>query len=355
VYGERGCPACHSIDGLGGTIGPDLVRASAGRDVYGIMAALWNHLPAMAAKMDELGIRRPRLGAREAGDLVAFLTFLGTEPGAGAVDAGRRVFETRGCIRCHRVGDRGGVIGPALDASAATRTPVGLATGLWNHAPVMFRRMREMGIEPPELDARDIENLVAYLVATDSAVPRIEARAWILPGRPESGRAVVEEKECASCHSIAGRGAGTAPDLAAAARGRGVEAFVAAMWNKGPRMRAAFAARGEEPPRFEPAEMADVVAYLQSLGYLSGGGSAERGRRSLGEAGCLRCHGWGTAGAAGGDLRRAGPYGSFADRIAALWNHVDVSGRTDLPAGGWPGLDRSEMTDLLEFLGTIPR
>src|ERR1700758_3425391 len=73
VFGAKGCSKCHSVNGVGGKIGPDLARIARPRTFYDLAADMWNHLHKMTAKMLELGITRPRLDSREAADLVGFL------------------------------------------------------------------------------------------------------------------------------------------------------------------------------------------------------------------------------------------------------------------------------------------
>jgi cytochrome c2 len=324
--------------------------------VYGITAALWNHLPEMAARMDSLSIRRPRLSAREAGDLVAYVYMLGGAERAGSANAGAELFRESGCVRCHRVGTAGGVIGPALDRIPSLRSPHGLAAGLWNHSGAMIPKMTEMGIPYPILSAEDLSNLRAFFVASSpDDDPVTDSPGWVLPGDAGRGRSLVERQNCQACHTIAGLGAGTAPELAARASRRSEEAYLAALWNKGPAMRAAFAARGELPPSFEPGEMADLFAYLQSLGYFQTSGNAARGAGVARTSGCLECHGWGADGRAAGDLSRITPRPDFADRVAVLWNHLSVLDASDPLQGNWSSIDRSEMVDLLEYLGAASR
>ena len=353
VFGEQGCVACHSVSGRGGSLGPDLQAASSSTDVYGMTAALWNHLPEMAARMDSLSIPRPRLSAREAGDLVAYVYMLGASEQAGSAEAGAELFRESGCIRCHRVGTAGGVLGPALDRIPSLQSPHGLAAGLWNHSGTMIPKMREMGIPYPTLSAEDLSDLESYLRASFRERDRVgDAPAWVLPGDSNRGRALVEREGCTSCHLIAGRGIGSAPELAASGIRRTDEAYLAALWNKGPEMRAAFAARGVTPPSLEPGEMADLTAYLQSLGYFQTSGDAARGSEVARTGGCLECHGWNTEGAASGDHSRMSPRPDEGDRLAVLWNHLTVLDASDPIQGDLSRVDRSEMVDLLEFLGT---
>lgn len=351
VFGEQGCGICHAVNGLGGSIGPDLREISAGSDLYGLSTSLWNHLPDMALRMDALGIDRPALSTREAGDLLAYLHMVGGSAGRGSPEAGAELYREAGCIRCHRVGTTGGVIGPALDRIAKLRTQHGLAAGLWNHSGAMIPRMREMGIPYPTLKAVDLSNLQAFLLASapeEDAIP--DSEAWVLPGDPDRGRVLVQSEGCATCHLIGGSGAGTAPELAKPGSTRSMESFYAALWNKGPRMRAAYDARGAEPPEFEPGEMADLSAYLQSLGYFTTSGDSGRGRSVVLSSGCLSCHGWQEEGEVAGDLHSIPPSAEVASSVAELWNHLGIIDSTGFQREDWPLLERSEMVDLLEFL-----
>jgi hypothetical protein len=72
-------------------------------------------------------------------------------------------------------------------------------------------------------------------------------------------------------------------------------------------------------------------------------------------SGCLECHGWGIDGPAAGDLSRITPRPDVADRVAVLWNHLSVLDASDPLQGNWSSVDRSEMVDLLEYLGAASR
>src|SRR6266508_911749 len=115
VFGAKGCVKCHSINGVGGKVGPDLARALKPRSFYDVATAMWNHLPRMADRMKQLGIARPQLTSQEAGDLVGFLYTLNYFDPPGNTAAGRQLFSEKKCIICHQVAGTGGVVGPNLD------------------------------------------------------------------------------------------------------------------------------------------------------------------------------------------------------------------------------------------------
>ena len=118
VFGAKGCVKCHSVNGVGGKIGPDLGRIPRPRSFYDLTAAMWNHLPEMAERMRKFGIARPYLDPRETGDLIAFLYTLNYFDPPGNVQAGRGLFAEKKCVVCHQVGGTGGVVGPNLDGLA---------------------------------------------------------------------------------------------------------------------------------------------------------------------------------------------------------------------------------------------
>ncbi len=112
VFGAKGCGKCHSVNGVGGKIGPDLGSIPRPRSFYDLASAMWNHLPEMAKHMRQFGIARPYLDARETGDLIAFLYTLNYFDPPGNVQAGGRLFAEKKCVVCHQVGGTGGGVGP---------------------------------------------------------------------------------------------------------------------------------------------------------------------------------------------------------------------------------------------------
>src|SRR5512139_1029987 len=112
VFGAKGCSKCHAVNGVGGKIGPDLGRIARPRTFYDLAADMWNHLQRMTARMQEMGVPRPHLDARETADLVGFLFTLNYFDAPGNPEAGRRLFAEKRCIVCHTYGGAGGVVGP---------------------------------------------------------------------------------------------------------------------------------------------------------------------------------------------------------------------------------------------------
>lgn len=349
VFGAKGCGLCHSIKGLGGTVGPDLGSTSGARSYYDFAAAMWNHLPTMVERMEELGIQRPRLSPWEAGDLIAFLFWVDYFDPSGDATTGKRLFEEKRCLACHQVDGVGGVIGPSLSFLHQYGTPIQIATALWNHGPAMSEAMRERSITRPTFVSSELVDLIAYLRGAAPALP--EESMYVLPGSAEEGRRGFEELGCVQCHRRPGRGGGLGPDLGARGRQWSLLEFASAMWNKAPAMTSLMAASGIDVPQLGAGQMADIVAYLSSVRYFGESGRSARGPRHIRAKGCLECHSLNGRGGDGsaGDLARTVGFDSPAAVIAAMWNHTLVTETKDGRRLSWPAVTAGEMADLAAF------
>jgi mono/diheme cytochrome c family protein len=353
VFGEKGCVKCHAVNGVGGKVGPDLGRLPRPRSFFDLAASMWNHLPRMAARMRELGIPRPHLDAREAGDLIAFLFTINYFDPPGDAEAGRRLFVAKKCVVCHQVGGVGGVIGPNLDILKQYGSPIFIAAALWNHGPAMAEVMHAKGIERPTFKATELVDLIAYV--RSASLLQIAGPLHVLPGRAAEGHRLFVEKRCSDCHGVAGKGATVGPDLADRGVHQSLTQFAAAMWNKAPTMLAVMKARGIAVPQLRAEEMADIVAYLYAVRYFAQPRDPQRGARLAVDKGCLGCHTvHGRDGKAPIDLAQTTAADSAPGVVAALWNHAFVqapaAGRA---AAGSAELRGDEMADLIAFLRSL--
>jgi mono/diheme cytochrome c family protein len=350
VFGTKGCVTCHAVNGVGGTVGPDLGRIPRPRSFYDLATAMWNHLPRMVERMQQRGLSRPHLGVQETADLIGFLYTLNYFDAPGNPDVGGRYFAEKRCINCHQLGGSGGVVGPSLDFFKQFGSPLFVAAALWNHGPQMTEAMKAQGIERPAFIGPELHDLLAYLVPA-SAGPR-EGPVYVLPGRADAGRRLFTDKRCIACHSVGGEGGRVGPDLVGRGVRRSLLEFSAALWNKGPAMVAAMKARGIAIPQLRAEEMADIVAYLYAVRYFAEPGNASNGKTLVKDKGCLRCHGaFRERAKVASDLTSAKGLESPAAVIAALWNHAVVP----LPGPGgqkgvWPEFRPEEMADLVAWL-----
>jgi cytochrome c551/c552 len=347
VFGAKGCANCHSINGVGKTVGPDLGRGQL-HTYYDLAAAFWNHYPGMAARMRAQSIEPPRMSPGEMGDLIAFLTSVNYFDPPGDADKGKTVFTQKRCIRCHQVGGTGGVIGPSLDYLGQTGSPIQVAAAMWNHGPAMSEAMRTQGIDRPTFTAAELTDLLAYLQAASPGP--VDRPVYLLPGRADLGRRWVVEKGCPKCHSFRGQGGVLAPDLARRVRPLSLYQFAAMLWNKAPAMRLVMQAQGIEAPQLEASQMADIVAYLYSVQYFQPQGNAAAGPPLLQSRGCLRCHSLhGRGGRQAGDLAAIKKFSSLAGVIAAMWNHGRLVAKAAPDRTTWSKLTPEEMADITAY------
>jgi mono/diheme cytochrome c family protein len=355
LFTAKRCVRCHAVNGVGGTVGPDLGRTARPRTFFDLAAALWNHAPAMAARMREAGVARPALDAREVGDLVAYLYTLDYFDRKGDAAAGRRVFAAKTCATCHTVGDRGGTVGPDLTRLAGYASPIAFAAAMWNHAPKMTAVMTARGVARPTFTGSELRDMIAYLKTAAPKGPRVQV--YVLPGVASNGRLLFADKRCVVCHPIVTRGVEEGPELVEGLAQRSLTEFAAAMWNKAPRMLQAMQARELTPPTLRPDEMADLVAYLYSVRYFRQSGDLRRGVILAVNRGCLDCHGlYGERGKPASDLTVAKNLDAPAGVMAALWNHTFIDDpRAPRDRRPWPSFRGDEMADLMAYLRTLGR
>lgn len=163
---ESNCMQCHSVHGNGGKLGPELGPE---RDLplttSQFASVLWNHAPAMLQLSREKNITLPKLNGSEMSDLAAFLGSLRFFEPVGSALVGERVFNQRGCARCHGPAAAGTELGPRIDTATEAFTPVSLTTALWKHGPKMVDRTERLNIPWPMLEPTDIGDLVSFLNA----------------------------------------------------------------------------------------------------------------------------------------------------------------------------------------------
>jgi cytochrome c2 len=163
VFQEK-CIQCHSVSGEGGKIGPELgPDLDLPHSTARFATILWNHAPAMLARARQVSTVIPALDGEEIKDVQTFLISLQYFEPSGSALLGQRVFDARGCARCHGAKAEGTHEGPRLKPSADVFTPVSLASTLWNHGPGMWARAQQLGVAWPALESADLGNLTSFL------------------------------------------------------------------------------------------------------------------------------------------------------------------------------------------------
>jgi mono/diheme cytochrome c family protein len=263
LFRTKGCETCHAVGGKGGAVGPSLDPLKRANSPVLVAAGLWNHGPAMAAVMKERGVQYPAFSGKEMVDLITYIVAASRDTSTetmqvvpGTPERGEKIFAERHCAACHAVGGKGGTIGPELGRGqhmSLTR----FASRMWNHGPPMWARMQERGLDVPRLTGQDMADILAYLYVS---------HYFDRHASPERGQKLVQDKGCLACHSIGGKGGTAAADFATSTVVASPGGVVAGMWNHSVLMEAA-AQRQQVPwPVLSAIELADVTAYLTSLG-----------------------------------------------------------------------------------------
>ena len=180
-----------------------------------------------------------------------------TVPEASLLSEGRALMTRVGCFGCHKVAGHEGWKSDAPDLAGLSQktNPAWLAA--WIHAPRSLRPtawMPDFRLSPGEIDS-----VVAFLWVQP---PRVDLEAdsarVTATGNSDRGKLLFSVSRCISCHTVEGRGNGSAPELS------GIGSKVTRAWLL------AFLA---DPHRFYPEtkmpryhfdaqEVADLTAYL---------------------------------------------------------------------------------------------
>ncbi len=263
---------------------------------------------------------------------------------------GRFVFEQKGCINCHAIKGEGGEIGPDLGQKKYYGSFLDLAGIMWNHAPKMLKRMRELELPYPEFTRQEMVELTAYLYYQ---------RYLGEPGDLYRGKVLLQKKGCLTCHSIAGRGGKLGPAFDRLAKYVSPLYLAQALWNHGPKMEQELRRRGLKRPKFEPGEIVDLAAYIRSASrgkirervYLAPG-NPKRGRMVFEEKGCSNCHAT-EAGkeSTGPNLQKVSLNYSVTEIAGLMWNHGSAMAELmEVNQIQWPKLSAKEMADLIAYL-----
>jgi mono/diheme cytochrome c family protein len=336
LFGKLSCVRCHNVNGLGGNSAPDLSRlADRNFTPSSLAATMWNHAPTMWNAMTASGVRAGDMDEQAAADLFAYFYSSRFFEKPGDAARGKRVFDSRGCTRCHGLARE---VQPGISPVSRWQSlnhPFALSEAMWNHMRPMLAATEAKHAPWPDLSAQDLSDLLVYLrnlPTSRASAPLFEITAGA------SGREVFRAKGCDTCH-----GSDTA--LAGRIRGRTMTEIAAAMWDHGPRM----AALDAPPAVFQPGEMGELLSYLWARQFFEDARDPSLGRRVFVSRNCAGCHENGASGApalTGGTRRFSGPA-----MISALWRHGPAM-LDHMKATGvkWPRLTTEDMSGLIAYL-----
>ncbi|HLH16053.1 MAG TPA: c-type cytochrome [Bryobacteraceae bacterium] len=334
LFRSLSCVQCHSINGSGGAIAPDLGKlVDRNFTPAALCAAMWNHAPAMWSAIRKAATPPRAMDAQAAADLFAYFysTRYFEKPGDAA--RGKRIFNTRGCSGCHGLDQELQPGIPPVSRWEDLNRPFGLTEQMWNHMPRMLAATSGGRTPWPYLSGQDLADLLVYL----RNLPETRGKpAGLAVTTGAKGLELFQSKGCAGCHE-----SGTA--LAVRIKGRTVTEIAAQMWDHAPKMRAA----GARTAEFRPGEMSELLSYLWARQFFEDSGDPARGARVFVAKRCAGCHTTGHA----PDLTAGDAVFSGPAMISALWRHGPAM-LDEMKAHGipWPRLDAADMSGLIAYL-----
>jgi mono/diheme cytochrome c family protein len=351
-FGKKQCAICHSINGSGGRVAPDLSGTRPGTPAMGwLTAVLWNHAPGMFRQMRHGNVAFPQLNTEETAHILAFLYQAANSDRTGDLSAGERVFHDKGCSHCHSIRHSGGNTAPDLSTTALAGSTSLWTRAMWNHAQSMVDPVTKALGRWPQFKGNEMRDLIAYAGA-GAPTP---ASGNQMRGNAERGWQVFQSK-CIACHAVRAQGGNIGPALGPERDlPLGEAQFASVLWNHAPAMLRS--EKGASLPRLEGDEVADLRTFLGSLRYFEPAGSALVGERVFTERGCAHCHGQAAQG-----TKLAPPLRSEAEAFttvsftSALWKHGPrMMDRIEESGAKWPVLEATDVGDLVSFLNSAPQ
>jgi mono/diheme cytochrome c family protein len=264
LFNEKGCSACHPLSGKGKEGEPGLDEFPQNITPVFLSRVIWNHGPNMIAQMVKLGMKWPEFHGTEMMDLLEFIKGNAKGPretafiSPGNPKEGKRVFSSKGCIKCHAIRGEGGKGGEDLGKRAKTfyKSLTQIASSMWNKGPVVLARMSQTPPGLPKFTPKEMADLVAYLYFLNF---------FDEPGNPGNGGKVFSEQGCIRCHGANGKkGEWMQIDLSKYQQAANAMEIVAAMWNHSREIERAIREKNIPWPLFKKGEMADLLEYIRT-------------------------------------------------------------------------------------------
>ncbi|HZT28409.1 MAG TPA: cytochrome c [Bryobacteraceae bacterium] len=336
LFRSESCVQCHSINGQGGKVAPDLGRRVDRDFTPAVLAStMWNHAPTMWSAMRSQGVEKRQLSEQAAADLFAYFYSTRFFDKPGDAGRGKQLFSAHHCAECHGIATPKESGAKPVAQWTALGHPIILVQAMWNHAANMRAAFAQKKIPWQQLTSQELTDILVYL--RNLPETRNLPAGFEYPPA-QGGDALFQSKGCIKCH--VGRLA-----LENRLRDLTLTDIAVDMWNHAPRMKPA-------PPALEQDEMRKIVSYLWVRQFFRGGGSATRGKRVFTEKNCATCHNNPSSGAP----NLAAKKGSFStiSMVAALWDHgpgmLAQMQAKNLP---WPQFDARQMSDLIAYLNAL--
>jgi mono/diheme cytochrome c family protein len=264
IFQGKNCYLCHPLSGRGPEGDPGLDQFPQNISPIFLSQTLWNHGPAMIARMVKLGITWPSFRGTEMMDLLEYIKISAKGPRESALIApgnprqGKQVFTAKGCIRCHTVGREGGKNAEDLGSRARVfyTSLTQIVSIMWDKGPLVLAKMAQTQKGIPRFTSKEMADLLSYLYFLHFIDP---------PGNPKRGEGIFTEWGCASCHSVNGKkGELMQVDLSKYRKGTNPLEMVGGMWNHSTEIGKAMRDKGIPWPRFRKGELADLIEFVRT-------------------------------------------------------------------------------------------
>jgi mono/diheme cytochrome c family protein len=336
IFLTERCVQCHSINGRGGRLAPDL-GTHIGRDFTPtiMVTLMWNHAPEMWETMRTQGVPPPRLTAEAAADLFAYFVSARFFEKPGDAGRGKQALMTKHCFECHGITESKAAEAPPVSKWESLADPIVLAQQMWNHGARMRQAYAERKIRWSPLTAQELTDMLVYL----QNLPENKALVTAFEFPPsESGAALFQSKGCVECHK--GRLA-----LEERLRNLSLTEIAVAMWNHQASMK-------QPSPNLSQEEMRQLLGFIWARQYFRDGGNAAAGKKVFAEKSCATCHNDASSGAP--QLGKNPEGYSDITMVSILWRHgpamLDRMKQRNIP---WPRFTAPQMADLIAYLGSL--
>src|SRR5262249_50394833 len=132
LFQTEQCVQCHSINGKGGNVGPDLGRVIDRNFTPAALAGLmWNHAPAMWEAMRTRAIQRASLSPESSADLFAYFYSVRFFDKPGDAARGKQIFAAKHCSDCHGIAQSNAAGAPPVASWESLGHPLLLVQQMW--------------------------------------------------------------------------------------------------------------------------------------------------------------------------------------------------------------------------------
>jgi mono/diheme cytochrome c family protein len=242
AFRTNDCTACHALKPPQRGSGQPVTTWARLDDPFVLVFQMWNHASTMSAEFTRQHKPWPVMTGSDFKDIAAYVQYVQRGMpqdhfSLPEASEGRLPF-AQYCASCHT--------GPmALENRASNQSWMDIGAGLWNHAPLM---------KPlPAIPQDDFRKIVAFAWETQYMGRR---------GNSRSGERVFETAGCVSCHRSPGDGSPMRPQ----SRGTITPwSMVTLSWGPARNMHQQMIDKGTAWPKLSPADISDLVAYLNTL------------------------------------------------------------------------------------------